>query len=111
MNAPFMRLASQTVTVKRPPEMTGTPPRRGAPQTVYAESSCTPFYPVSADVAARMPLEPAHELFECFTLDEWREGDTITDAGGNDYAVISVADWPWNAGQTTRQAVLRQAKR
>lgn len=105
----FDALATVTVEVRRVPAMTGTPPKRGAPVVVLAASNCTPFYPVSADTAARSPLDSPHTLRQTFTLDVWEKGDTLYIGGVKKYTVTTIADWLWpEYGETFNDVLVKK---
>lgn len=91
-------LATETLSVKRPPAVTNG--KRGAPSAVagLASLSCTPLYPVDTakaqELAQRLKLPTTIVLLETFVVGrrDVRHGDVVT-VGGADYPVRAVAPW------------------
>ena len=105
----FDRLASQTVSTKRNPAISGG--KRGTATTLVATLACLPLDPVDPELRRRMALDTPHELLQTFaqgTLDIM-EGDILVHKGV-DYPIRSCAEWIDFHGGTFIHLILENLK-
>lgn len=108
MTQSFDKLATITVSTKRPPAIAGG--KRGSPVTYISSLACTPLVPVAPEVLNRMNLDTPFEGKETYVFSnaDVVEGDFIT-YNSTDYRVVGVAEWPV-AGETFLHVLLEEDK-
>jgi len=96
MSNAFDRLATETASTKRTPDISGG--KRGSPAENLTGLSITPLDPVDADLQQRLELDTPHELLQSFVRGDpdIREGDVLV-YDGTDYPIRSCAEWKWGS--------------
>lgn len=91
------RLATETVSFKRPPITVGG--KRGTPTIFLTDIRCTPLDPVDPDIRFRLAVETPHELLQTFVFVDQgiKEGDILVDANNTEYPIKSVGEWKWKS--------------
>lgn len=104
------RLATETVSFKRPPVTVGG--KRGTPTVFLTDVKCTPLDPVDPEIRFRLAVETPHEILQTFTFasENVVEGDILVTAAGIEYPVKSVGEWKWR-GSTFLHLYIEDLKR
>ena len=92
-NVVFSKLATATLTTKRPPAISGG--KRGVPVAYLTTPiKCTPLASVNPEIASRLNLGTPFELKEVYVFEDAdiKEGDIAT-IDSIDYRVVAVAEW------------------
>lgn len=95
MTQSFDKLATITITTKRPPAIADG--KRGSPQPyITTPLASTPIVPVAPEIANRMNLDTPFELKELYVFSnaDIVEGDFLT-YDSTDYRVRAVGEWPF----------------
>jgi len=98
MTASFTRLATATLTTRRPPAVSAG--KRGEPVPHLGPTRCTPAMPVDPETRLALGLRAPLEVWQIFVegAPDIREGDLVELDGRRTYKVRAVAAWPGRHG-------------
>jgi hypothetical protein len=108
MSDSFQKMATLTISTKRPPSIVDG--KRGVPAENLSGVKALPLDPVDPEVRIRLELDTPYEVLQTMVEDGVDIlAEDIVVAGGVEYVVRAVGEWNWRpAGTDTLLVILEQ---